>query len=50
MLSLRSEMPVRDGRVYEIQSAIILQPGPVSLTEDVRQMHAILGRVVRFPP
>jgi iron complex transport system substrate-binding protein len=36
---------VRNGHVYEIKSAIILQPGPASLTEGVRQMHAILSRV-----
>jgi len=36
---------VRNGHVYEIKSAIILQPGPASLTEGVRQMHAILAHV-----
>jgi iron complex transport system substrate-binding protein len=36
---------VRNGHVYEIKSAIILQPGPASLTEGVQQMHAILARV-----
>ncbi len=36
---------VRNGHVYEIKSAIILQPGPASLTDGARQMHAILARV-----
>jgi len=33
---------VRDGHVYEIKSTYILQPGPASLTEGVRQIHALL--------
>jgi iron complex transport system substrate-binding protein len=33
---------VRDGCVYEIDSTIILQPGPASLTDGVRRLHAIL--------
>jgi iron complex transport system substrate-binding protein len=37
---------VRNGHIYEIKSAYILQPGPASLTEGVRQLHAILARVV----
>jgi iron complex transport system substrate-binding protein len=41
---------VRNGYVYEIKSAIILQPGPASLTEGVRQMHAILARVAGARP
>lgn len=36
---------VRAGHVYEIKSTYILQPGPASLTEGVRQLHAILARV-----
>jgi hypothetical protein len=36
--------------VYEIKSAIILQPGPASLTEGVRQVHAILARVTGSRP
>jgi iron complex transport system substrate-binding protein len=36
---------VRNGHVYEIKSAYILQPGPASLTEGVRQIHAILAHV-----
>src|SRR5580698_4927479 len=37
---------VRNGHVYELPSGPILQPGPGSLTEGVRQVHAILARVV----
>ena len=33
---------VRDDRIFEIKSTYILQPGPASLTEGVRQIHAIL--------
>ena len=36
---------VRNGHVYEIKSTYILQPGPASLTEGVRQIHAILAHV-----
>jgi iron complex transport system substrate-binding protein len=41
---------VRNRHVYEIKSAIILQPGPASLTEGVRQMHAILARAADTRP
>jgi len=43
---------VRNGHVYEIKSTYILQPGPASLTEGVRQIHAILAHVtgVDIPP
>ena len=34
---------IRDGRLYEIKSAFILQPGPGSLTDGVRQLHEILA-------
>ena len=34
---------VRDDRIFEIKSTYILQPGPASLTDGVRQMHAILA-------
>jgi iron complex transport system substrate-binding protein len=37
---------VRDNHIYEIKSAYILQPGPAALTEGLRQLHAILSRVV----
>jgi iron complex transport system substrate-binding protein len=35
---------VRDGHIYEIKSTYILQPGPASLTDGVRQLHAIIER------
>lgn len=35
---------VRDGHIYEVKSTYILQPGPASLTEGVRQLHAIIAR------
>ena len=38
---------VRNDRIYEIKSTYILQPGPASLTEGVRQLHAILETCVR---
>ena len=41
---------VREGHVYEIKSTYILQPGPASLTEGVRQLHAVIGRVVGTAP
>jgi iron complex transport system substrate-binding protein len=34
---------IRNDQVYEIKSAYILQPGPASLTEGLRQLHAILA-------
>jgi len=37
---------VRERRLYEIPSSIILQPGPAALTEGVRLLHAHLARVV----
>jgi iron complex transport system substrate-binding protein len=36
---------VRAGHIYEVASAVILQPGPAALTEGVRQIHALLARV-----
>jgi iron complex transport system substrate-binding protein len=36
---------VRDGHVYEVPSTCILQPGPASLTEGLRQLHAVLAHV-----
>ena len=36
---------VRNGNVYEIKSAYILQPGPASLTDGVTQLHEIFSRV-----
>lgn len=37
---------VRDDRIYEIKSTYILQPGPASLTDGVRQLHAWLEQCV----
>jgi iron complex transport system substrate-binding protein len=36
---------VRAGHLYEIKSALILQPGPASLTDGVRQLHKIISGV-----
>jgi iron complex transport system substrate-binding protein len=36
---------VQAGRIYEIKSAYILQPGPASLTEGLRQLHQIIEGV-----
>jgi iron complex transport system substrate-binding protein len=36
---------IRDGHIYEIKSAYILQPGPAALTEGIRQIHHIIARV-----
>lgn len=41
---------VRNGHVYEIKSTIILQPGPASLTDGVRQIHGILRDAVSIAP
>jgi iron complex transport system substrate-binding protein len=37
---------VREGHVYELKSTYILQPGPASLTEGVRQLHALIACAV----
>lgn len=37
---------VRDGRIYEIKSALILQPGPAALTDGLKQIHGLLAKVV----
>jgi iron complex transport system substrate-binding protein len=36
---------VRNGHIYEIKSAYILQPGPAALTDGLRQLTDILARV-----
>lgn len=36
--------------VYEVKSTYILQPGPASLTDGVRQLHAILAGVLGIEP
>ncbi|MBL8754444.1 MAG: cobalamin-binding protein [Planctomycetes bacterium] len=35
---------VRDGELHEIDSSLILQPGPAALTDGVRALHAIFTR------
>jgi iron complex transport system substrate-binding protein len=37
---------VQNSHIYEIPSTSILQPGPASLTEGARQLHAVLAHVV----
>jgi iron complex transport system substrate-binding protein len=37
---------VRNGHVYEVKSAFILQPGPAALTEGVRQIHERLAQAL----
>ena len=39
---------VRDDRIFEVKSTYILQPGPASLTEGVRQIHDILAGIHRL--
>lgn len=41
----RAVSAVRDDRIFEIKSTYILQPGPASLTEGVRLLHAALRDV-----
>lgn len=36
---------VRNGLIFEIKSTYILQPGPASLTEGVRQLHSLLAGI-----
>jgi iron complex transport system substrate-binding protein len=35
---------VRNGHIYEVKSAYILQPGPAALTDGVQQLHELLTR------
>ncbi len=37
---------VRNGQLFEIKSADILQPGPAALTDGVRQLHALMAQWV----
>jgi iron complex transport system substrate-binding protein len=37
---------VRNGRIFEVKSTYILQPGPASLTEGVSRIHRILADCV----
>ena len=41
---------VANGHIYEIKSTYILQPGPASLTEGVRQLHYLICRVAGMAP
>jgi iron complex transport system substrate-binding protein len=41
---------MKEGRVFEIDSSTILQPGPGALTDGVRAVHRILAGVVGAPP
>jgi iron complex transport system substrate-binding protein len=41
---------VRHDQLFEVKSTYILQPGPASLTEGVRQLHACLARVYGLEP
>ena len=36
---------IQAGRIHEIKSALILQPGPASLTDGLRQLHEIIAGV-----
>jgi len=38
---------IRNGRIFEVKSPYILQPGPAALNEGVEQIHRILEGVVR---
>jgi iron complex transport system substrate-binding protein len=40
---------VRLGHVYEIKSALILQPGPAALTDGLRALHAAIARAASTP-
>ena len=37
---------VAAGHIYEIKSALILQPGPAALTDGVRELHDVIRRAV----
>jgi len=41
---------VRNGRVYEVPSSYILQPGPAALTDGIRELHRILTDVTSSAP
>jgi iron complex transport system substrate-binding protein len=38
---------VQNGRVHEIKSCDILQPGPAALTDGLRQLQALIEDVAR---
>jgi iron complex transport system substrate-binding protein len=35
---------VRDGEIFEVKSAIILQPGPAALTDGLAEIRALISR------
>jgi iron complex transport system substrate-binding protein len=41
---------VRDDRLYEVKSALILQPGPAALTDGVAELSRIVSAVARGDP
>ena len=41
---------VHNGHVYDIDSTIILQPGPAALTDGLREIHRILARAAAHAP
>ena len=41
---------IRNGHIYAISSDCILQPGPASLTDGVKELHAILAKVAGTGP
>ena len=41
---------VRRGHIYEIKSTYILQPGPASLTEGLRQLHVLVATAAGATP
>ncbi len=41
---------VRDGRLHEIKSPLILQPGPAALTDGLQALHRLIGDWVRHAP
>ena len=40
---------IKHGRIFEVKSPYILQPGPAALTEGVEQIHRILASVASQP-
>ena len=34
---------VRENRIHEIKSALILQPGPAALTDGLARLHAVIA-------
>jgi iron complex transport system substrate-binding protein len=41
---------VRNDHIYEIKSTYILQPGPASLTEGVKQLHECIRKAATVEP